>query len=154
MDAYLKCKLECKRWKDISDIDDYQILCIDKEFYGTRFYDDEIFDKLNDNSWLYCISIELFNRKNNPYFAHCDNDFFTELDDSLNGIFLQVMQQLKAKEYIEFTVKLDFVSTYSGYPDVQEGQGYFEVMEFKQLTRAGVHSIKSDNESPKISAHA
>ena len=62
------------------------------------------------------------------------------------------MQQLKAKEYIEFTVKLDFVSTYSGYPDVQEGQGYFEVMEFKQLTRAGVHSIKSDNESPKISA--
>jgi len=141
MDAYLKIKLESKYWKDINDIDDYQIVYINKKFYGTEsFYvrNNDILHELDDNTYLYCFTIELFNKKNNPYFVHCENDFYTELDDSLDGIFLQVMQQKNAKKNVEFTVKLDFISTYMGYPDVQEGQGYFEVIEFKQLTNSGL----------------
>jgi len=138
MDAYLKFTLECKQWKNISDIDDYQILCRDKKFYGTQHYIEEEFNEFKDNDYIYCFNTELFGkRKDNPYFSHCDNDFFTEIDDCLDGIFIQAIKQLRGKDFLEFTLKLDFVSTYSGYPDVQEGQGYFEVIEFKQLTRAG-----------------
>jgi hypothetical protein len=136
MNAYLKLTLDCKQWKNISDIDDYDILCRNKEFYGTQHIQEE-FKNFKDDDDIYCFVIDLFGEKNdNPYFQFSISDYFSEIDDSLDGIFIQAIKQLRGKSSLEFTVKLNFVSTYSGYPDIDEGQGYFEVIEFKQLTNA------------------